>query len=263
MLATGHLLADSRADDANAQISEGRHEARGREINVAAAADLKFALDEVVVGFKARHPGVEVRVTYGSSGGFYAQLQNHAPFDLFLSADAEYPRRLRAEKVATDEVFLYAVGRLALWTSRDSALAIEKDGLRALLDPAARRVAIANPQHAPYGRAAEAALRSMGLWDSVSPRLVMGESVAQAAQFAESGSVDAGIIALALALSPAMQKSGRFVEVPREAYPRLEQGGVVLPWARDPASVKALRDYLRGPDGQATLKRFGFSTPGE
>jgi molybdate transport system substrate-binding protein len=259
MLATSQIFGGVSADAAEAPAPD----ARVREVSVAAAADLKFALDEVVVGFKARHPGVDVRVSYGSSGAFFAQIQNRAPFDLFLSADAEYPRRLLASKVATDEVFLYAVGRLALWTSKDSALAIERDGLRALLDPAARRVAIANPQHAPYGRAAEAALRSMGLWDSVSPRLVMGENVAQAAQFAESGSVDAAVIALSLALAPAMQKSGRFVELPRASYPRLEQGGIVLPWATDPASAKALRDYLVGPDGLATLKRFGFSAPGE
>jgi len=253
ILPTGQVLAGVRAEAGDAAA---------REVSVAAAADLKFALDELVVAFKARHPAIEVRVSYGSSGGFFAQLQSRAPFDLFLSADADYPRRLRAEQGATDEVFLYAVGRLALWTPRDSPLAIEKDGLRALLDPAARRVAIANPRHAPYGRAAEAALRSMGLWDNVSPRLVLGENVAQAAQFAESGSVDAGIIALSLALAPAMQ-GGRFVEVPPEAYPRLDQGGIVLPWARDREGTRALRDYLLGPDGQATLKRYGFSLPGE
>jgi molybdate transport system substrate-binding protein len=228
-------------------------------LTIAAASDLKFALDELLQGFRARHPGAEVQVTYGSSGNFLAQLANGAPFDVFLSADVAYPRKLAEQGLVADAVFLYAVGRIVVWVPKDSPLPVEQRGLEALKDPAARRIAIANPQHAPYGRAAEAALKSQGVYDAVKDKLVLGENIAQTAQFVQSGAAEAGIIALALALAPAMKDQGRAWEVPLEAYPRMEQGGAILKHAKTPALAQAFRDYLLGPEGKALLERYGFS----
>ena len=239
-------------------------QARSAELAVAAASDLKFAMDELVQGFEKRRPGAVVKVSYGASGNFFAQLQQQAPFDLFFSADFEYPRRLEADGYSLPgTTFLYAVGRLALWVPRASPADIDAAGLRALLAPEIRKIAIANPRHAPYGRAAEAALRHFGLYESLQPKLVLGENVAQAAQFAQSGAADAALIAHSLVLAPAMQAGGRFCEVPLAAYPRLEQGGAILKWAKDPALARAFRDYVQGQHGRAILKRWGFFLPGE
>jgi molybdate transport system substrate-binding protein len=233
-------------------------------VRVAAAADLKFALDEAVGEFHRGHPDLRVKVTYGASGNFFAQLSNRAPFDLFLSADMDYPRRLIAEGLADKESeFVYAVGHLVLWVPKDSPLDLDKLGVRAMLDPAVKKLAIANPRLAPYGRAAEAVLKKMGLFDQLKDKLVFGENIAQTAQFVETGAADAGLIALSLALAPTMRERGRFCDVPADAYPRLEQGGVILGWAADRGAVLAFQNYLASPEGKAVLRRYGFSLPGE
>ncbi len=234
------------------------------EVSVAAAADLKFALDNVVTAFERDHPDINVTVSYGSSGNFFAQLSNRVPFDVFFSADIDYPRQLVAQGLADrGSEFTYAVGRLVVWVRKDSPLDVERFGVKALLAPSVRQVAIANPKHAPYGRAAEAALKSLGVYDAVKDRLVYGENIAQTAQFAESGSADVGLIALSLALSPNLRDKGRYWEVPTDAYPRLEQGGVILSWARDKEAAAALCDYVKGADGRAVLRRYGFVLPGD
>jgi molybdate transport system substrate-binding protein len=226
---------------------------------VAAAADLQFALDEVVSAFQEKHSDVEVRVTYGSSGNFYAQLSNGAPFDVFFSADMEYPRRLIEQGLAAQEsAFVYAVGHLVVWVPQDSHLELEKFGLQALLDASVRRVAIANPRHAPYGRAAEAALKAAGLYDKLQERLVFGDNVAQTAHFVQTGSADAGLIALSLALAPVLRASGRYWEIPLDSYPRMEQGGVIMSRVKDPRVAEALRDFMLGAQGKAILRRYGF-----
>jgi len=217
-----------------------------RPLAIAAAADLNFALDELA----AHYPG-KLRVSYGSSGNFFTQISNGAPFDVFLSADLDYARRLARRP---DAVFRYASGRLVVWVPAGAAL----DPATALGSPALHRLAIANPRHAPYGRAAEAALRHMGLWDALQPRLVLGENVVQTLQFAESGAADAGMVALSLALAPEARARGRYWEVPADAYPPLEQGGVIL---RDLPAARAFRDYLLSPPGRSILKQYGFSLP--
>jgi len=236
--------------------------APAREVRVAAAADLKFALEEIVREFREVHPDIAVEVAYGSSGNFTAQIESGAPFDLFLSADVEYVRQLSAQGLTVPgSDFVYAVGRLVLWLPRSSVLDGSR-GLAVLRDPAARRIAIANPRHAPYGRAAVAALRALGVYADVQPKLVLGDNVAQAAQFVESGAADAGIIALSLALAPALASEGRYFEVPASAYPRLEQGGAILKAAKDPEAARALRDFVREARGRAVLERWGFLAPG-
>jgi molybdate transport system substrate-binding protein len=228
-------------------------------VAIAAAADLKFALDEVVEAFRRQRPDLAVTVSYGSSGGFYAQLSHRAPFDLFFSADRDFVERLAAQGATlAGSEFGYAVGHLALWVPEASPLAIESQGLAALADPRVRRVAIANPRHAPYGRAAEAALRSLGVYDQVADKLVLGESVAQAAQFAQSGAADAAIIALSLALAPTLRDSGRHWRLPDAAHPRLEQAAVILRWARDPEAARALSAFVLAPAGREILARYGF-----
>lgn len=231
------------------------------QIRVAAAADLNAALAEVITRFTPTR-SVDVSVSYGSSGTFFAQLMNGAPFDLFLSADVEYPRRLVERGVALeDSLFMYAVGRLVLWTPAASKIDVQGRGLQGLTDPAVRRIAVANPDHAPYGRAALAALRSAGLLDELKARLVYGESVAQALQFAQSGSADVGLIAMALAVAPNVRDNGRWVEVPSNQYPPIAQAGAILTAARNLDAVRAFQAFLTGADGRAILQQYGFSLP--
>jgi molybdate transport system substrate-binding protein len=239
-------------------------EAGARRVRVAAAADLQFAFDEMRSAFERAHADIRVEATYGSSGNFFAQLVSHAPFDVFLSADMDYPRRL-AKDLGSQETapFAYAVGHLVVWVPRHSGIAVDRQGIKTLLDPSVRKIAIANPRHAPYGRAAEAALKSLKVYDSVKDRLVLGENVAQAAQFVQSGAADAGVFSRSLALAPALRDGGSFWEVPENACPRLEQGGLILPWAEDAEAAAMLRDFLLSTKGRVVLKRFGFDSPGE
>lgn len=233
-------------------------------VRVAAAADLRFTMGEIVEAFRQERPAVDVLVTYGSSGNFYAQLSNHAPFDIFFSADVDYPRRLIRDGLAIAESeFLYGVGRLVVWVPRTSPIEVEKLGMQGLLSPSVRKIAIANPRHAPYGRAAEAAMKSMGVYDQVKDRLVFGDSVMQTAQFVDSGGADIGIISGSLALAPPLRDKGRFWEVPIDTYPRREQGGVILSWAQDRAGAEALRDFVLSEGGRAILRRHGFRFQGE
>jgi molybdate transport system substrate-binding protein len=231
-------------------------------VAVAAAADLKFALDELIAEFRRLRPDVAVTASYGSSGNFFAQLSHRAPFDLFFSADREFVDRLVTQGLALpDSVFLYALGRIVVWAPRSSPVDVERLGIAALADPAVRRVAIANPRHAPYGRAAEAALRSLGVYETVAGKLVLGENVAQAAQFVQTGAAEAGVIALSLALAPPMREAGRFWRVPLDAYPRMDQAGVILEWARHPEAARAFRAFVLDEAGRAVLQRYGFGLP--
>ncbi|HTS16834.1 MAG TPA: molybdate ABC transporter substrate-binding protein [Verrucomicrobiae bacterium] len=249
MLVTGMPL---RAADTN----------DGQRITVGAAADLSFALNDIVEEFYQEHPGAKVNVSYGSSGNLFAQINNGAPYDLFLSADVGFPRRLIADKkAATDGLFLYAVGRVVVWVPKDSPIDVEKLGIEALLAPTVRKIAIANPAHAPYGRAAVAAMKTLGVYEKVSDRLVLGENIAQTTEFVESGAADIGLIALSLAVSPKMKGEGRYWEVPLDAYPRLEQGGVVLSASKQPELANQFRALLVGPQGRETLRRYGFILP--
>jgi molybdate transport system substrate-binding protein len=230
-------------------------------VRIAAASDLNVALGVLVAKF-GEGRAVDVNVSYGSSGSFYAQLLNQAPFDMFFSADVDYPRRLQAAgHTLPGAEFVYGVGRLVLWVPNASPLDVEHDGLRALTDARVRHVAIANPEHAPYGRAAVAAIRAAGVHDSVTPKIVQGENVAQAMQFVQSGAADAGIVALSLALAPNAKGTGRWAEVPLNFYPRMEQGGTILKWAADADAARAFRAFVLGADGRAILKQYGFFLP--
>ena len=230
-------------------------------LTIAAAADLRFALDDLVKEFEEKFPATKVNVSYGSSGNFFAQFQNGAPFDVFFSADIDYPRKLAEKGLGADDVFLYAIGRIVVWVPKNSPVAVDKLGIKALLEPSIRKIAVANPEHAPYGRAAVAALKTLNVYDQVAPRLVYGENIAQTAQFVQSGAADAGIIALSLAVAPQMSDAGRFWEIPLDAYPRMEQGGIVLKSSSNLETARAFRDFVLGDHGREVLKRYGFSLP--
>ncbi|CAN5616572.1 molybdate ABC transporter substrate-binding protein [soil metagenome] len=231
-------------------------------ISIAAASDLRYAMNELVSAFITLRPDHSIMVTYGSSGNFFAQISNGAPFDVFFSADVEYARRLEeAGHAVRGSTRLYARGRIVTWVRDSSPIDVEGSGLAAVLDPAAERVAIANPEHAPYGSAAQAALESAGLWETVRPRIVLGENVSQAAQFVESGAADVGLIALSLAIAPPLHDLGRFSLVPEELHPHIDQAAVVLGAAADPMAAAAFLDFVLGPDGRPVLDRYGFDLP--
>lgn len=233
-------------------------------VSVAAASDLKFAFDELVRDFEKASPETKVTVTYGASGKFFAQLSNKAPFDLFLSADIAYPQKLIEQgHAAAGSEFHYADGQIVLWVRNDSPINLEESGAKAVLDPSVRKVAIANPEHAPYGRAAQQALKSLDLYTEIEPKLVLGENIAQTAQFVESGGADIGVLALSLAMAPALSEKGRYWIIPASAYQPIRQGGVILNWAADRPAAERLRDHLLSERGRAALSHFGFHAPGE
>jgi molybdate transport system substrate-binding protein len=234
------------------------------ELRIAAAADLRFALDDLISAFQVGHPDSEITVTAGSSGNLFAQLSNEAPFDLFLSAELDYPKALieQGQGVKGSD-FKYATGHLVLWTTSESPLDIAGRGIEIVRDDAVKGIALANPRTAPYGRAAVAALKNLGVYETVESRLVFGESVAQAAQMVESRGADVGIIALSLALSPTLREKGKYWPIPGDAHPPIVQGGVVLQWAQDAALAEAFRDFLRSGEGNAILRRFGFEPAGD
>jgi molybdate transport system substrate-binding protein len=228
------------------------------EVSVAAAADLHYAFKELVAHFE-QATGVHVKLTVGSSGTLYAQIRNGAPFDLFFSADIRYPQQLEQSGDAVPgSLSRYARGRIVLWVQAGSPLDVARQGMAALLDPTVTRIAIANPKHAPYGRAAVAAMTHAGVYDRVKERLVLGESIAQAAQFVESGAADIGIIALSLALAPPMKQVGRYWEVPLEWYPPLEQGVVILRRGANQEGARAFVAYVQSAEGQTIMRRYGF-----
>ena len=234
--------------------------APGQEIRIAAAADLKFAMGELAEEFE-KQSRTKVHVTYGSSGSFFSQIQNGAPFDLFFSADAEYPKKLLAAGLAESGTLSeYAVGRIVIWTPADAKLDVSKLGWPTLLDAGMEKIAIANPEHAPYGRAAMAALQKAGIYESVKDKLVYGENISQAAQFVQSGNAQAGIVALSLAVSPAMRDGKRW-EIPAEMYPAIEQVAIVLKDAKNKDSARAFLEFVKGAAGRAILAKYGFAFP--
>jgi molybdate transport system substrate-binding protein len=232
-----------------------------RVVNVAAAADLSSALKEIATNFE-KQKGIEVKLSFGASGALTQQIENGAPFDVFFSADMGYPQQLIAEGRAFPATLnRYAVGKLVLWAPANSPLDFEHQGMKALLDASVQKIAIGNPQHAPYGRAAVAALKHAGLYEKVSARLVMGENIAQAAQFVESGNAQVGFVALAHAMAPEMKGKGKYWLVPADAYPALDQGAVVLTPAPHGKEAGEFIEFIKMKDAAAILQRYGFTLP--
>jgi molybdate transport system substrate-binding protein len=238
-----------------------RVSAADREIGVAAAADLSAALPEIASAFEKK-TGIVVKLSFGASGALTQQIQNGAPFDVFFSADMDYPRQLIAAGNADGATLhRYAVGQLVLWVPADSTIDLDRDGMNVLLDPSVKKISIANPQHAPYGRAAVAALKHYGLYEKVTDRLVLGENIAQAAQFVESGNAQVGFVALAHAAAPALQGKGKYWKIPSDAYPPLDQGVVIISHSPHTQDAAAFLDYMKSAEATAVLRHYGFAVP--
>jgi molybdate transport system substrate-binding protein len=235
--------------------------ARAQSITVAAAADLNYALTDLAGQFE-RTTGSKVIQTIGASGNLYSQIMNGAPFDLFFSADEEYPKRLiESGRADATSLHIYAVGHLVLWVPNSSSFDPGKLQMSLLTETTVQRIAIANPQHAPYGRAAMAALDHFGLKSKVADKLVLGESVSQAAQFVQSGNAQAGLIALSLAKSPAMESKGKYWELPLDTYPELRQAVVIVTASQQKKTAQAFLDFVLSPEGEAVLRKYGLTPP--
>jgi len=233
------------------------------ELLLAAAADLNPALHDIAQQYEKK-TGIRIKLSFGASGALTQQIENGAPFDLFFSADMDYPKHLVADGQAdATSLYQYSLGKLVLWVPSNSPLDLEHQGMAVLLDSSVKKIAIANPEHAPYGRAAVAALKHAGLYDRLADRFVMGENVSQAAQFAESGNAQAGFVALAHALSPAVKTSGRFWVVPADYYPALEQGVVVLNRSQHRKEAADFLQYLKTKEALDVLREYGFMIPHE
>jgi molybdate transport system substrate-binding protein len=229
-------------------------------ITVAAASDLQFAFQEVAARFE-KSSGKQVKVIFGSSGNFFAQIQNGAPFDLFFSADLDYAEKLDAAGLTEPStLYEYATGKIVLWAPQKSPLDL-KGGLQVLLDPSIKKIAIANPEHAPYGRAAVAALRHEKLYDQVASKFVLGENISQTATFVASGSADIGIVALSLALAPALKDKGKYAEIPANDYPPIKQAAVILRSSQQKETARAFLVFVKSPEIVNLLKTYGFSVP--
>jgi molybdate transport system substrate-binding protein len=234
--------------------------APAQDLTIAAAADLRSTLDEVAERFQA-YSGAHIKLIYGSSGNFYQQIQNGAPFDLFLSANAEYAKKLESAGLAVPgSYYEYARGRLVLLVSANSKLELTK-GLGVLLDPEVKKIAIADPAHAPYGQAAIAALKAEKIYETVAPKIVTGENVSQTASFVLSGAADVGIVALSLALSPSSDSKVRYTEVPARDYPPIQQACIVLRSSKNQKLAMQFESYLRGERAAEVFQRFGFEVP--
>jgi molybdate transport system substrate-binding protein len=233
--------------------------AHAQEVRVAAAADLKIAMQDVATQSE-KQIGMKVDLTYGSSGNFFSQLQNGSPFDVFFSADIDYPGKMEAAGLAEPgTLYEYAVGRIAIWAPADAPMDVAHLGWKALLDANVQKISIANPEHAPHGRAAVAALKKAGIYEQVKAKLVYGENISQASQFVQSGNAQAGIVAMSLAVSPGM-KDGKRWEIPSDMHPPIEQAAIILN-AANKNGARALLEFVKSEAGRSTLSKYGFTFP--
>ena len=231
-----------------------------QDLRVAAAADLQFAMPDIAARFE-KEAGKSVQVIYGSSGNFFQQLENGAPFDVFFSANLDYAKRLEAAGLTEPGSFYqYAKGKIVIWVPKESKLDLSS-GLKALLDPSIRKIAVANPEHAPYGQAAVAALQKEGIYDQVKTKLVLGENISQTASFVVSGSADVGIVALSLVLSPNMQDKGRYAEIAAGEYPPIEQACVILSSSKNKEAAHQFLGFIKTPAIAKLLEKYGFDVP--
>ena len=230
------------------------------EISIAAAADLQFVMPELAKQFE-NQTGNKVKVSFGSSGNFASQIQNGAPFDLFFSADLSYPRRLDAAGfIAPGTIYHYANGKIVLWALKSSTVDIGR-GLSVLADGNIHKIAIANPEHAPYGVAAVAAMKYENIYSRIQGKLVLAENISQAAQFVDSGSAEAGIVALSLVVAPTVRDKGNYFAIPENEYLPIEQGLAILKSSQHKHTAEQFVEFIKTPQAMALLRQFGFAMP--
>jgi molybdate transport system substrate-binding protein len=246
ILVTSLGLSTAKADPQSARI--------------AAASDLRFAMDEILENFSADHPDHLVEVVYGSSGRFRSQIENGAPFDLFFSADIAYPEALKEAGHAAGEVIPYAEGRIVIWSDGVDASALILDDLA---DPRFRRIAIANPRHAPYGDRAQEALRASDLWETLERRLVFGENIAHTMQLVQSGAAEIGIIALSLARHPSILDQGGYHLIDNALHAPLIQGFIITRRAADNPTARLFADHMGSAEARSIMRAYGFQLPDE
>jgi molybdate transport system substrate-binding protein len=228
-----------------------------QKITIAAAADLKFAMDSIVSVYKAQNPGADVEITYGSSGKFFEQISNDAPFDIFFSADVDYPNKLKDKNLTISEIKTYGIGQIVLWSKKIDP---NKEQMNALLNASINKIAIANPEHAPYGKRAQESLQYYKLYDQVQSKLVFGENISQTAQFVTTGAADIGIVALSLAVSPNMKnEGGKYYIIPEKSHTPLEQAYTLLKHASGNSTAVRFYDFISSPTAINILKYYGFS----
>ena len=234
---------------------------RAQEIIVAAAADLQFAMQDVANRFQ-KETGKTVKLIFGSSGNFYQQIPNGAPFDVFFSANLDFAKKLEAAGlIDPGSYYQYARGKIVIWVPKESKLDLSA-GLKVLLDPSIKKIAIANPQHAPYGAAAVAAMQHENVYDKVKDKIVLGENISQTASFVVSGAADVGIVALSLALSSNMKDKGRYFEVPSDEYPPIDQACVIVGSSKNKEIARQFLTFFKKPETSDLLKSYGFEVHG-
>ena len=230
---------------------------QSQKVSIAAASDLKFALDSIILVYQKQYPSEKIQVTYGSSGKFFEQIQYDAPFDLYFSADVSYPKKLKQQGFTISEVRTYGIGRIVIWSKKINPN-IEK--MNVLLKPNLNKIAIANPDHAPYGEKAKESMQYYKIYDQVKSKFVYGENISQTAQFVQLGAADIGIVALSLALSPTMKKAGgNYYVIPEKSHQPLEQGYVVLKHAKKNQNALKFYNFIASPTAIAILTHFGFT----
>ena len=232
-----------------------------QEITVAAAADLQFAMQDVAARFE-KDTGKTAKLVYGSSGNFFQQIQNGAPFDVFFSANLDYAKKLESAGLTEPgSYYQYARGKIVIWVPKESKLDLSS-GVQVLLNPSIRKIAVANPEHAPYGQAAVAAMQKENVYEKVKDKFVLGENISQTASFVVSGAADVGIVALSLALSPNMKDKGRYVEVPAANYPPIEQACVILSTSKNKETARQFLSFIKTPAVADVLRSYGFDVQG-
>ncbi|MHB1106858.1 MAG: molybdate ABC transporter substrate-binding protein [Lutibacter sp.] len=230
---------------------------QAQKVSVAAASDLKFALDSIILVYQKQHASEKIQVTYGSSGKFFEQIQYDAPFDLYFSADVSYPKKLKEQGFTISEVKTYGIGRIVIWSKKINPN-VEK--MNSLLNPKLNKIAIANPDHAPYGEKAKESMQYYKIYDQVKSKFVYGENISQTAQFVQLGAADIGIVALSLALSPTMKKAGgNYYVIPEKSHQPLEQGYVILKHAKNNPNALKFYNFVASPTAIKILTHFGFT----
>lgn len=230
-----------------------------QSVTIAAAADLRYAMPDLVNLYKKQNPDAKIEVIYGSSGNAFQQIQNDAPYDIFFSADIMYPQKLKEKGLTISKPKLYAIGRIVIWSQ---TIDVSK-GMNSFLEPKINKIALANPEHAPYGKRGEEAMKYYGIYDKIKSKLVLGENVSQTAQFIVTGNAEIGVLALSLVLSPAMKNQGKYFLIDSKSHNPLEQAYVILKHAQNNKEAVKFTKFIASPQARAIFKQYGFVLPKE